>query len=87
MPQLLGGSCFSPASDSHWGFFILMREVLALREVLGATGGCLGAVLGGCCFGFCCCQGCAKVASVLERRTMTTSVKMKLLFWCAVDVL
>ena len=57
-----------------------------MREVLGATVGCLGAVLGGCFFGFGCCQGCVKVARVLERRTMTTSVKMKLLFWCAVDV-
>ena len=57
-----------------------------MREVLGATVGCLGAVLDGCCFGFGCCQSCVKVANVLERRTMTTSVKMKLLFWCAVDV-
>ena len=29
----------------------------------------------------------AKVASVLERRTLTMSVKVQLRFWCAVDVL
>ncbi len=31
-------------------------------------------------------QACAKVESVLERRTMTMNVKVKLRFSCAVDV-
>ena len=66
---------------------VLVAVLVAVREVLGATTGSWRAVLGVVLLAlrevvglvgavldvFGCCQGCGKLASVLERRTLTMS--------------
>lgn len=56
--------------------------------VLFLVGAVLGTVID-CCKGGAWChswtQTCAKAASVLDRRTLRMSMRIKLRFWCAVD--